>query len=43
MTPDEEREIRSRQRGRANVMALILGALVLLFFAITIVKIGGAT
>ncbi len=31
--------IRRRQRGRALVMGLLLGALVILVFAITIVKI----
>jgi len=32
-------EIRARQKSRSLVMALILGALVVLFFVITIVKI----
>lgn len=41
MTPDEERQIRARQKSRSLVMALILGALVVLFFAITIAKIQG--
>ncbi len=31
--------IRSRQRGRARVMALLLGAFVILVFAISIAKI----
>ena len=31
--------IRRRQRGRARVMALLLGGLVLLIFAITLAKI----
>jgi len=35
--PDDD-EIRRRQRGRALVMALILGALVVLFYAISIAK-----
>ncbi len=35
----EARAIRKRQRARASVMAWILGSLVVLFFAITIVKI----
>ena len=35
----EARETRKRQRARATVMAWILGGLVVLFFAITIVKI----
>jgi hypothetical protein len=34
--PDDE--IRRRQRSRALVMALILGALVVLFYAISIAK-----
>lgn len=34
--PDDE--IRRRQRSRALVMALILGALVILFYAISIAK-----
>ena len=36
---DPEELIRRRQRGRATVMALLLGALVVLIFAITISKI----
>ena len=40
MTPEFEQEYRRRQRARATVTALILGALVVLFFAITIVRIG---
>ncbi|WP_182466747.1 hypothetical protein [Sphingomonas gilva] len=43
MTPidpkDEAKLVRKRQRARATVMALLLGGLVILFFAITIVKI----
>ena len=38
MTPDLEPEIRKRQRERARVMALLLGAFVILMFAITIAK-----
>lgn len=38
--PHDEKHIRARQRGRAIVTGLILGALVILFYAITIVKIG---
>ncbi|WP_269748609.1 MULTISPECIES: hypothetical protein [Sphingobium] len=41
MTPDENRQIRSRQKSRAIVTGLLLGALVILFYAITIAKIGG--
>ena len=39
MIPDDEDLIRRRQRGRAIVVALLLGALVVLIFAITLVKI----
>ncbi|MGW8189718.1 hypothetical protein [Sphingomonas hankookensis] len=38
MTEQDDR-IRARQRERAKVMAWLLGAFVLLMFAITIVKI----
>jgi len=38
MTPDFEAEYRRRQRARAMVTAWILGALVVLFFAISIAK-----
>ena len=36
--PDPDDEIRARQRSRAKVMALLLGAFVILMFAITIAK-----
>lgn len=36
-----EDEIRARQRSRARVTALILGALAVLFFFVTIAKIRG--
>jgi accessory gene regulator protein AgrB len=39
MTPEEQELIRKRQKSRAIVMALLLGALVLLTFAISIAKI----
>ena len=39
MTPDDHDLIRRRQQGRAIVMGLLLGGLVLLIFAITISKI----
>ncbi len=39
MTPDEEKLIRARQKSRSLVMALILGGLAILFFAVTIAKI----
>ncbi len=35
---DPQNEIRRRQKSRAVVMALILGALVILFYAISIAK-----
>jgi hypothetical protein len=38
MTPDYENEYRRRQRARAKVTAWILGALVILFFAISIAR-----
>lgn len=38
MTPDFEVEYRRRQRARARVTAWILGALVVLFFAISIAR-----
>ena len=38
MTHDEEEDIRKRQRERSRVMALLLGAFVILMFAITIAK-----
>ena len=39
MTPEEQDLIRKRQKSRALVMAPLLGALVLLTFAISIAKI----
>jgi type II secretory pathway component PulK len=39
MIPDNLDLIRRRQRGRAIVMALLLGALVVLVFAVSIAKI----
>ncbi len=39
MTHDDEDLVRARQRGRATVMALLLGAFVLLVFLISIAKI----
>ncbi|BBD01561.1 MULTISPECIES: hypothetical protein [Sphingobium] len=41
MTPEENDRIRARQKSRALVMGLLLGALVLLFYGITIAKMGG--
>ena len=37
-SPDEQAEIRRRQKSRAIVTALVLGALVVLFYAISIAK-----
>ena len=39
MRHDEEELIRQRQRSRSLVLALLLGALVILIFAVSIVKI----
>ena len=39
MTPDDEDLIRRRQRGRATVLALLLGALAILVFFITLTRI----
>lgn len=36
--PITDAEIRKRQRGRALAMAVVLGALVILFYAISIAK-----
>ena len=38
MTHDEEEVIRKRQRERSRVLAILLGAFVILMFAITIAK-----
>jgi hypothetical protein len=38
MNPMPEEEVRRRQRDRARVMAILLGAFVVLLFAITIAK-----
>ena len=37
--PDAQDAVRKRQRGRAVVMAVLLGALVVLIFFVTIAKI----
>lgn len=39
-TAEESKLIRQRQAGRSRVMGIILGGLCVLFFAITIVKVG---
>ena len=38
MTPDDQDLLRSRQRGRALVMALLLGGFAVLIFFITLAK-----
>ncbi len=38
MTPEELAEIRRRQKSRSIMMALVLGGLVVLFYAISIAK-----
>jgi hypothetical protein len=48
MTPDDQRLemadlVRRRQQGRARVLALLLIALVVLIFAVTMVKIRAGT
>ncbi|WP_294041439.1 hypothetical protein [Sphingomonas sp.] len=40
MTPDEEERRLSAQRRNARVMAILLGAFVVLMFAVSIAKIG---
>lgn len=40
MTPDNEDLVRRRQRERARLMALLLGAFVVLLFFITLAKTG---
>jgi len=40
MTPEDQDAFRARQRSRATVMAIVLGALAILFFLITIAKLG---
>ncbi|MDB5712101.1 MAG: hypothetical protein JWL96_4171 [Sphingomonas bacterium] len=39
MTPDDQELIRQRQKSRAIVMALLLGAMVVLIFAVSWAKI----
>jgi hypothetical protein len=36
----QSREMRARQEGRARMMGFVLGGLCILFFAITVVKVG---
>ncbi|HYG48192.1 MAG TPA: hypothetical protein VD846_09670 [Allosphingosinicella sp.] len=40
MTDPREEEIRRRQKARAIIMALLLGAFAILVYAITIAKMG---
>jgi accessory gene regulator protein AgrB len=40
MTPDEQQEIRRRQKSRAIIMGLLLVAFVVLIYAISIAKMG---
>lgn len=39
--PDRQAEIKARQRARARMTALILGAFAILFFFVTIARIKG--
>ena len=41
MRPEDEKLIRDRQRARAKVTAIVLIAMVILFFAITLAKLAG--
>lgn len=41
MSEDREDKIRQKQRSRALVTALLLGALVVLFYFVTLARIGG--
>jgi hypothetical protein len=41
MTPEEEDRFKRARRGRIIALALVLAAFVALFYAITIVKVGG--
>jgi hypothetical protein len=40
MTPAEQDEVRRRQKSRAVIMAALLGAFVILVYAISIAKMG---
>jgi hypothetical protein len=40
LSVEESRAVRERQAGRSRMMALVLVGLCVLFFAITIVKVG---
>jgi hypothetical protein len=41
MTPEEEEQLKRSRRGRNIALALVLAGFVALFYAITIVKVGG--
>ena len=41
MTPDEQEPFKRARRGRNIALALVLAGFVALFYAITIVKVGG--
>ena len=38
---EESKRVRAGQQSRANMLAVVLMALAILFFAITVVKVGG--
>jgi hypothetical protein len=40
LSAEHSRQVRERQQSRARMMGLILGGLCILFFAVTIVKVG---
>jgi hypothetical protein len=42
VTPEEQDQVRVRQKSRAIVTGLLLGFLAILFFAITLAKIGAS-
>jgi len=42
LTPEQFEELKKRRRKRSIALALVLGALAILFYAVTIVKIGPA-
>ena len=42
MTPEEQQQIQRARRGRNIALALVLVGFVVLFYAITIAKIGGS-
>ena len=42
MSPEDQDQVRARQKSRALVTGLLLGFLAILFFAITLAKIGAS-